>query len=63
MTNNLNKILKEKKMTAYALSKIAGVTPSAVYNYIKENAVPALDVAFKISVALETDIKEIWSLK
>jgi len=62
MTNKLNKILKEKNMTAYALSKIAGVTPSAVYKYIKEGSVPALDVAMKIANALTTDITQIWKL-
>ena len=62
MINNLDKILEEKKMTAYALSKVAGVTPSAIYNYIKNGQTPALNIAMKIAAALNTQVENIWKL-
>lgn len=57
--NRLGDILKEQKITAYRLSKDAGIGYGLVSSYVKNVRQPSLETLFKIAKTLKINPREI----
>ena len=55
--NNLKRLLEEKKITQYQLSKMAGLSCACINNYIKGRNRPLLTQASKICDVLDVSLE------
>lgn len=62
MVNNLNKIMKEKKLKINDIVQISGLDKSLIYRCSKNETIPRLDNAMRIANALGVSIYDIWKL-
>jgi len=58
--NNYAKILKENNITPYGLHKLTGISLPTVFRL--NSKIPRLDIALKISKALNVSVNDIWSV-
>lgn len=57
---NLEKLLKERKLTQKVLADIAGVSPSTMNEYLNGNQPQSMEAVLKISESLKVDFQ--WLL-
>ncbi len=58
----LNKILKEKNVSAYKVSQATNLTKSHIYKILKGEVEPTLYVLYEISIALKLDFEEYYKI-
>lgn len=63
ITNNLNKLCKEKNISQEDFAKAVGITLTTLLQFELGRYTPSLKHAFKMSKVLETPIEEIFSYK
>ncbi|MGG0554903.1 helix-turn-helix transcriptional regulator [Priestia aryabhattai] len=56
----LEAILVEKEIKHEDFAKIVGVSPAGLSSLVNNKNLPSFESAYRISEALEMDIKEIW---
>ena len=59
MLNNFSKLRKEKKMSMYAVAKKTGITYKVIIG-IEKGADLRVSTAYKIAVALNVSIKDLF---
>lgn len=60
MANNIKKIADEKGIKIIWLSRTTGIARSHLYDIMANKANPSIITAYKISNALDTDIKKLF---
>ena len=63
ITNNLHVLRAEKRITQQDLADAIGVTRATVNSMEKGNYNPSLELAFRLSIYFEIDIKEIFKVE
>ena len=63
ISNNLHVLRAEKRLTQQALAKAIGVTRLTISSIEKGNYNPSLELAFRLSIYFNKDIKEIFTLE
>ncbi|MBT4790580.1 MAG: helix-turn-helix transcriptional regulator [Halobacteriovoraceae bacterium] len=63
MTNNLHVLRAEKRLTQQGLADAIGVTRLTVNSMEKGNYNPSLELAFRLSIYFEKDIKDIFTVE
>ncbi|MAX65340.1 MAG: helix-turn-helix transcriptional regulator [Bacteriovoracaceae bacterium] len=63
ITNNLHVLRAEKKLTQQALADAIGVTRLTVNSMEKGNYNPSLELAFRLAIYFEKDIKDIFTVE
>ena len=61
ITNNIQEKRKEKDLSRPELAGMVGVNWETIKAYEVKGVVPSLPVAFKLSVALETPLSDLFS--
>jgi putative transcriptional regulator len=56
----LKVILAEREIKHGDFAKIVGVSPAGLSSLVNNKSLPSFESAYRISEALEMDIKEIW---
>ncbi|MED4240658.1 helix-turn-helix transcriptional regulator [Priestia megaterium] len=56
----LKVILAEKEIKHGDFAKVVGVSPAGLSALVNNKSLPSFESAYRISEALEMDIKEIW---
>ncbi|AXI29431.1 transcriptional regulator [Priestia megaterium] len=59
-TCELKVILAEKEIKHEDFAKIVGFSPAGLSSLVNNKSLPSFKSAYRISEALEMDIKEIW---
>ncbi|MDU9695127.1 helix-turn-helix transcriptional regulator [Priestia aryabhattai] len=59
-TCELKAILTEREIKHEDFAKVVGVSPANLSALINNKSLPSFESAYRISEALEMDIKEIW---
>ncbi|MBQ3421068.1 MAG: helix-turn-helix transcriptional regulator [Romboutsia sp.] len=62
INNNLEKILKEKNITAADLSKITGLSKHRISEIINKNVIPKIDAILLIAYVLNVKVEDIFSI-
>ena len=62
INNNLEKILKEKNITASELSKITGISKHRISEIINKNVIPKIDATLLIAHVLNVSVEDIFSI-
>jgi putative transcriptional regulator len=63
ITNNLHVLRAEKRLTQQGLADAIGVTRLTVNSMEKGNYNPSLELAFRLSIYFEKDIKDIFTVE
>lgn len=63
ISNNLHVLRAEKRLTQQALAEAIGVTRLTISSIEKGNYNPSLELAFRLSIYFNKDIKEIFTLE
>ena len=59
-TCKLKVILAEKEIKHEDFAKVVGVSPDGLSSLVNNKSLPSFESVYRISEALEMDIKEIW---
>ncbi len=59
MYKNFNSLLKKKKLTAYAVSKATGLSPTVFSDWKSGKSKPKVDKLIKIAEFLEVPLEEL----
>jgi putative transcriptional regulator len=63
ITNNLHVLRAERRLTQQGLADAIGVTRLTVNSMEKGNYNPSLELAFRLSIYFEKDIKDIFTVE